>query len=168
MSANSKIQPAYESSSNDGASAVPSELEFPSPADLPKADVVIYDGKCVFCRKSVKLLDSWVEQGQLAYVSLHDPWVADYVPSLTHDQMMKQIYLVSRSDDSLHGGAEAIRYLSTRSWKLWIAAPFLHIPFSMPLWQWIYQQIAKRRYLIAGKDGDECDEDGTCKIHFDK
>lgn len=143
--------------------------EFPSPIDLPNADVVIYDGKCVFCRKSVKLLDAWVGKDQVCYVSLHDPWVAEHVPDLSHDEMMKQIYLISRTDDSKHAGAEAIRYLSTRSWKLWIAAPFLHFPLSMPLWQWMYQQVAKRRYLIAGKDNDDaCDDDGTCKIHFDK
>lgn len=141
--------------------------EFASPADLPNADVVIYDGKCVFCRKSINWLEAWVNKDQLAYISLHDPWVAEHVPDLTYDQLMKQIWLVSREDGSLHGGAEAVRYLSTRSWKLWIAAPFLHIPLSMPLWQWMYQQVAKRRYLIAGKD-DDCDEDGTCKVHFDR
>ncbi len=140
----------------------------PSPEELPSADVVIFDGKCVFCRKSVKLLDSWVAKDQLAYVSLHDPYVRELIPELSHEQMMNQMYLVSREDGSVHGGAEAIRYLSTRSWKLWLAAPFLHFPFSMPLWQWMYQQVAKRRYKIANKDGEPCDEDGTCKIHFDR
>ncbi|QEG20738.1 thiol-disulfide oxidoreductase DCC family protein [Mariniblastus fucicola] len=167
MSVDTKPQtkPTDESPSNDAAMARDPNLK--SPADLPDADVVIYDGKCVFCKKSVKLLNWWVAKDQLAYVSLHDDWVAQHVPDLTYDQMMKQIYLIDREDGSKHGGVEAIRYLSTRSWKLWLAAPFLYFPGSMPLWQWIYQQIAKRRYLIAGKD-DDCDEDGTCKIHFDK
>ena len=140
---------------------------FKTQSDLPNADVVIFDGECVFCRKSVTMLNWWVSKDQLAYVSLHDPSVAELCPELTHDDMMKQIYLISREDGSRHAGAEAVRYLSTRSWKLWLAAPFLHFPFSMPLWQWMYQLIAKRRYLIAGKE-EVCDEDGTCKVHFDK
>ena len=146
----------------------PQSFGVPSAVDLPHADVVLFDGKCVFCRKSVKMLSWWVAKDQLAYVSLHDPYVAELCPELTHDEMMKQIYLISREDCSKHGGAEAIRYLSTRSWRLWIAAPFLHFPGSMPLWQWMYQQIAKRRYLIAGKDDDACDEDSTCKVHFEQ
>lgn len=139
-----------------------------TPADLPSADVVIFDGKCVFCRRSVKMLNAWVGKEQLAYVSLHDPWVAEFVPELTHDELMDRVWLISREDGSKHGGAEMVRYLSTRSWKLWIAAPFLHFPGSMPLWQWMYQIVARRRYKIANKNGEPCDEDGTCEIHFDR
>jgi predicted DCC family thiol-disulfide oxidoreductase YuxK len=39
----------------------------------------------------------------------------------------------------------------------------MHIPFSLPLWQWCYRQVAKRRYRIAGKDA--CDGD-SCKVHY--
>jgi len=142
--------------------------DFPSPIDLPSADVVIYDGKCVFCRKSIGWLQAWVSKDQLAFISLHDPWVAEFAPELTYQQLMDQVWLVSREDGSTHGGAEMVRYLSTRSWKLWLAAPLMYIPGSMPLWQWMYQQVAKRRYKIANKNGEPCDEDGTCNIHFDK
>ena len=140
----------------------------PTPLDLPQADVVIFDGKCVFCRKSVNLLERWVRKDQLCYVSLHDPWVAENVPELSFDELMDRVWLVSRSDGSRHGGAEMVRYLSTRSWKLYLAAPLMHFPGSMPLWQWMYQIVARRRYKIANKDGEPCDEDGTCRVHFDK
>jgi len=129
---------------------------------------VIYDGQCVFCRNSINLLDHWVGKDQLSYISLHHQWVAENVPDLTHEQMMEQVWLVSRPEGSKHGGAEMVRYLSTRSWKLWLAAPLMYIPGSMPLWQWLYQQVAKRRYKIANENGEPCDEDGTCKVHFDK
>ena len=71
---------------------------FKTQSDLPNADVVIFDGECVFCRKSVTMLNWWVSKDQLAYVSLHDPSVAELCPELTHDDMMKQIYLISRED----------------------------------------------------------------------
>ena len=143
-------------------------FDLPTPDDLRYADVVIFDGECVFCRKSVKMLDWWVAKDQLAYLSLHDPYVKELCPDLTHDQLMNQVYLIGREDNSRNGGAEMVRYLSTRTWKLWFTAPFLHIPGSMPLWQWLYQQVAKRRYKIAGKTDDACDDDGTCKVHLDK
>ena len=143
-------------------------VDLPTPNRLPNADVVIFDGKCVFCRKSVRLLDWWVGKGRIAYVSLHDPYVEEHFPDLTHEQMMEQMYLVARQSGEKYGGAFAIRYLSLKAWKLWIAAPFLYFPGSMPLWQWLYMQVAKQRYKIANKNGEPCDEDGTCKLHFDK
>jgi hypothetical protein len=41
----------------------------------------------------------------------------------------------------------------------------MRIPFTMPLWGWGYQQVAKRRYKIMGKTDAACD-DGACKVHF--
>ena len=144
----------------------------PSPSELPAADVVIFDGKCNFCIQQVRHLKRLDGKDRLAFVSLHDPWVQQHYPDLTHDQMMEQIYVVpnreSGKGDQRHGGAAAIRYLSTRLPKLWLAAPFLHIPFTLPLWQFGYRTVANRRYKIAGKNGDGCDPDGTCDLHFRK
>lgn len=143
----------------------------PSPLEFPRADVVIYDGRCVFCQGQVKNLRRFDGRNRLAFISLHDPWVLEQFPDLTHEQMMDQMYLVPATDtgysNQRFGGAAAIRYLTRRLPKLWILAPLLHIPFSLPLWQWGYRQVAKRRYQIAGKQGDsQCDEGGTCHLHF--
>jgi hypothetical protein len=43
-------------------------------------------------------------------------------------------------------------------------APLMHIPFSLPLWQWMYRQVAKRRYLLMGKT-QTCDSD-ACAVHL--
>lgn len=144
----------------------------PTPLDRPHADVVIYDGKCVFCIGQVRNL-LWFDGGQrLAFVSLHDRFVSENFPDLTHDQMMEQLYIVPRSDKGFgaarYGGAAAIRYLTRRLPRLWIFAPIMHLPFTLPIWQWGYRQVAKRRYKISGKrdTGPECDENGTCDLHF--
>jgi len=139
--------------------------DLPTPAQAPDADIVIYDGKCVFCLGQVRNLKKFDGKGRLAFMSLHDPTVADRYPDLTYDQMMEQMYVVSQSGEK-YGGAEAIRYLSCRLPRLWLAAPFMHIPFSLPLWQWGYHQVAKRRYKIANRNGDDCDG-GTCAVHFE-
>ena len=131
--------------------------------DLPDADVVIYDGQCNFCRAQVERLNS-IAGGRLAFVSLHDSRVAERFPDLSHNALMQQMYVVTRTSDGYgrrFGGADAGRYLSRRLPWLWIIAPFLHLPFSRPLWQFLYRQIALRRYLFAGKS--DC-ESGTCQI----
>jgi predicted DCC family thiol-disulfide oxidoreductase YuxK len=76
--------------------------------------------------------------------------------------MMRDMYLVDRAGNR-HGGAAAFRYLTRKMPRLWLLAPLLHIPFTLPLWQWGYGQIAKRRYKIGGKQA--CDGD-ACKVHF--
>jgi len=55
--------------------------------------------------------------------------------------------------------------LTTRLPRLYLLAPLMHIPFTMPLWRWGYRQVAKRRYALRGKTTDACD-DGACKVHL--
>lgn len=137
----------------------------PSPADLPGADCVIYDGDCQFCTRQVRNLHRWDGRGRLAFVSLHDPWVAEHFPDLTHEQLMEEMVLVT-PDGRRFGGAAAFRYLTRRLPVLWILAPIMHIPFSLPLWQWGYRQIARQRYRWNRKHGaDECEND-QCSVHF--
>ena len=138
--------------------------DLPTPAERPGADIVIFDGKCVFCIGQVRNLLKLDGKDRLAFMSLHDPEVVQRFPDLTYDQMMKQMYVID-SAGNRYGGAEAVRYLSRRLPKLWILAPLTHIPFTLPIQQWVYDQVAKRRYKIANKDGLECDG-GTCSVHF--
>ena len=139
----------------------PSNL--PDPDTLSDADVVIYDGECNFCRGQVANL-RWLDWSgeRLAFLSLHDPRVAERYPDLTREALMEQMYVIDRSGRR-HGGAEAVRYLSRRLPTLWIVAPVLHLPFTAGLWRWAYRQVAKRRYRLAGKS---CEND-ACSIHFD-
>ena len=133
----------------------------PSPDERPHADVVIYDGHCRICTGQIRRLAAWDWGDRLSYLSLHDPRAAERYPDLTHDALMKEMYIVDRAGRR-HPGASAIRYLSRRLPTLWWLAPVLHLPGTLPLWQWLYQQIAKRRYRF-GKLAD-CDG-GTCHLH---
>jgi predicted DCC family thiol-disulfide oxidoreductase YuxK len=133
----------------------------PTPAELPQADVVIYDGQCQFCQKQVARLAKWDGHDRLAFLSLHDPQARDYCPEWTHEQLMEQMVVVDRHGGE-HAGANAIRYLSRRLPSMWPLTPLLHIPFSMPVWQWLYRQVAIRRYRW---NKSEC-ADGACKIHY--
>ena len=136
--------------------------ELPDPDVADGTDVVIYDGECNFCKSQVRRL-RWFDRfgPRLSFISLHDPRVGERYPDLSHDQLMEQMYVVDPKDRR-HGGADAVRYLSRRLPLLWIAAPILHLPGSAGLWRWLYKQVAKRRYKLAGKS---CDGD-ACSIHL--
>jgi predicted DCC family thiol-disulfide oxidoreductase YuxK len=126
-------------------------------------DVVIYDGDCRFCSSQVERLQRYDSEGKLAFISLHDPRIQERFPELTYEDMMRQMYVVA-PDGRKYGGAAAVRYLSRRLPKLYWLMPIMHIPFSLPVWQWLYGQVAKRRYKLAGKT---CDGD-SCAVHFKK
>ena len=134
------------------------------PSEQRESHVVIFDGNCRFCQQQVQRLMSWDTEGLLTYVSLHDPYVAEHFPELTYEQLMEQIYVIS-PDGTAHGGAAAIRHLSRKLSRMWWMMPFLHIPFTLPIWQWGYKQIAKRRYKISQRMENSCD-DGSCEVHF--
>ena len=157
-----------KSSTSPGGPAV--DVNLPSPIEFPLADLVIFDGDCVFCTAQVKNVKRFDGKNRLAFVSLHDKFVTEHFPDLGHEQMMEQMFIIPNSKTGYteirYGGAEGIRYLTRRLPKLWIFAPLFHIPFTQPFQQWCYRQIAKRRYKIAGKTGPACDENGTCDLHF--
>jgi predicted DCC family thiol-disulfide oxidoreductase YuxK len=134
----------------------------PSVAERPGADVLIYDGHCRICTGQVARLARWDGGGRLAFLSLHDPLVAERYPDLSHDELMRHMVVVDQAGGR-HRGAAAVRYLSRRLPSLWWLAPVMHIPFSLPLWQWMYQQVASRRYRFGRTD--DC-TDGACSIHF--
>lgn len=141
----------------------------PDPDDYPTADVVIYDGKCNFCKQQVRNLHRLDRFGtRLSFISLHDPRVAQRYPQLSFDQLMDQMYVVTHNgatnQHQAYGGADAIRYLSRRLPLLWPVAPILHLPGTARLWRWFYHQVAKRRYRISGKS-QQCEQD-ACSIHL--
>ena len=133
----------------------------PDPDQHPNVDVVIWDGKCRFCRRQVDRLRWFAPGATLGYLSLHDPRVAERYPDLSYQQLMDQLWLVTL-DGRRYGGADAARYLSRKLPRLWWLMPLLHVPFAMPLWRWLYRQVARQRYRIAGV---ECDDGGTCHLH---
>ncbi len=140
------------------------EIDLPTPAERPDALLVIYDGQCQFCRQQVLRLLKFDGGGRLAFVSLHDPMVAERFPHMSHDELMKQMYVVDENGQ-MHGGAAAIRFLSRRLPRMWFLAPLMHLPFSLPLWQWCYDRIAARRYRLSKSREGGCQDD-VCEIHF--
>ena len=146
-----------------GEKSMIQQNELPDPDKYPDGDVVIFDGQCNFCKSQIRTLQRFNCCGnRLTYISLHDPRVSEKYPDLTHEMMMEQMYVVDRTGIH-HGGSDAVRYLTRRLPTLWLAAPLLHLPGTARLWRWLYQQVAKRRYKLAGKS---CDDD-ACSVHFD-
>jgi len=124
----------------------------------PKRDTVLYDGACNFCRGQIGLLRRLDLAGRLAFTSLHDPSVGRDFPEISHDDLLSQMYVISREGEA-RGGAEAVRYLSRTLPALWPLAVPMHIPGSLGLWQRLYAFVARHRMQIAGRCAD-----GSCRL----
>lgn len=145
-----------------------SATTFPTPADRPQADVVLFDGQCNFCCRQMERLQWWDGGAQLAYLSIHDPTVAQRWPDLSHQRLLREMCVVEQpagQDTSAprYWGADAVRYLSRRLPRLRWLAPLLRVPGMMLLARPAYRLVARNRYLIGGKRV-ECDSD-ACALH---
>ena len=140
------------------------ERSFPTPVDRPGSRyVLIFDGHCRFCRANIQWIHA-VDQGRVAYLSLHDPEVQSRWPELSHEQLMKRMYLIDLKSGAKYPGAAAFKVLSRKLMAFWPVSPLMHIPGSLPVWQYLYSCIARVRYSF-GRVKEECD--GTCELHFD-
>lgn len=128
-------------------------------AARPGHDTVLYDGECRFCRGQIAVLRRFDPTGRLRFLSLHDPGVGAEFPELAADDLAREMHVVDTTGRT-RAGATAVRYLSRRLPLLWPLAVPLHVPGSLPLWNWLYRVVARNRYRIAGR----CTE-GTCRVH---
>ena len=124
----------------------------------PARDTVLYDGRCRFCRSQIAILRALDFTGRLSFTSLHDPSVASDFPEIDLEDLHRQMYVVDVRGLA-RGGADAVRSLSRRLVLLWPLALLLHVPGTMPIWQWLYAFVARHRLKIAGA----CD-DGNCRL----
>ena len=170
MTPNTSVVPTGESGLLDSRA----DLRFPHPTERPQAIVVIFDGRCRFCTHQVRWLQRFDFGRRLSFISLHDPLVNQWWPSLTYDMLMEQIYVVppvATQPDSLtardrwYGGIVGVRYMAWRIPLLWPLALLLSIPGTLSLWQGLYRWIAGQRYRF-GKLGAACEPGGTCELHF--
>lgn len=137
---------------------VPQHL--PSPEDCPGVDVVIYDGKCNFCISKVRGIASKDSRGRFAYLSMHDPAVAQRYPDLDPQRLNFEMCLVDNWGKR-YWGIYAIRKIAARVPSMWWLAFLLYIPGAMLVAKWIYGRVARRRYRLGGMA--DCDS-GSCQV----
>ena len=125
----------------------------------PEQDTVLFDGECRFCQRQIAILRRLDVRRRFIYKSLHEPSVVADFPELSMEQLQEQMFVIDTKGKAPRH-ATAVRYLSRKLPLLWPLALLLHIPGSLPLWNWLYAYVAKRRLWIAGR----CDNT-SCQIH---
>lgn len=129
-----------------------------TPPDSTRA-VVLFDGQCAFCRKSVEILQRLDWRGRLRFQDARDRtgWPPTLVP-LREDRLMEEMHLVPPRGDRVYHGFGAFRWMAWRLPLLWLVAPLLYLPGVPYLGQRLYLWIARRRYRLV-----PC-HDGVCTL----
>jgi predicted DCC family thiol-disulfide oxidoreductase YuxK len=117
--------------------------------------VVLYDGGCPLCRRSVRLLKrlDWLKR--LHYQDCRD--IANLPPSavpLDPKRLLEEMHLVTPDRKRVLTGFAAFRWIAWRLPLAWPVAPLLYLPGVPWLGRRLYLWVARNRYdLVPCKDG---------------
>ncbi len=121
-----------------------------------KKALVLYDGDCPLCRKSVRLLKGLDWLNVLGYVNVRE---AEQFPNLPHaiepQRFLEEMYLLT-PDHQVYHGFKAFRWMAWRLPLTWFLIPFLYLPGVASLGQRAYLWVARNRFRLVPCHGGVC------------
>lgn len=122
--------------------------------------VLVYDGECNFCRRSVERIRKRDAAGAIECVPRQADGLTDRYPQLLEGDFNTGMRLIE-PDGTVHVGADAM-YHVMRELPRWRRLAWLYnVPGIHWLSRKVYAWIAANRYRLAGRS---C-ESGACKIN---
>ncbi len=141
------------------ADSPPADTLPAAPADTTGRAVVLYDGSCQFCQRSVRILKRLDWLGKLAFQNGRD--TARLPPCdepLLPERLIEEMHVVTPDRKHAHAGFRAFRWMAWRLPLTFPVAPFLYVPGVLWLGNKAYAWVAKHRYQLV-----KC-ADGVCQI----
>ncbi len=126
-----------------------------TPAPDSTLAIVLYDGQCAFCLRSITTLKKLDWLHKLRYQDARDvEKIPVTEPPLDPQRLLDELHLVPPTGHKVYHGFGAFRWMSWRLPLCWLIAPLLYLPGVPWIGNKIYLWIAKRRYqLVPCKDG---------------
>ena len=126
----------------------------------PGKGVVLYDGLCPFCRKSIGLAQ-WLDwRKRFHYQNCRD--VENLPPSaepLDAQKMIEEMHVVTADRRHAFAGFRAVRHMLWRFPLTMMFAPFMYVPGVPWVGGKVYRWVARNRFKIV-----PCDENGVCRL----
>ena len=110
--------------------------------------IVLYDDACPMCTFQMKCL-SWLDwQAKLNLIPLSDPRAQKANPSLTREDLLEAIHVISTKGIT-YRGARAIRFIGFSLPLIFPLTLILYLPFVILVAEAIYKCISQNRHLIS-------------------
>ncbi len=121
----------------------------------PGRGIVLYDGQCPLCQRSIRLLKPLDWLGRVHFQDARD--VGHLPPCdepLVPKRLLEEMHLVTPDRRQAFAGFRAFRWLAWRLPVLFPVAPLLHLPGVLWAGNRVYLWVAKNRFnLVACADG---------------
>jgi predicted DCC family thiol-disulfide oxidoreductase YuxK len=128
-----------------------------SQALRPGAALVLYDGSCLLCLKSVALLRRLDWLGKLQFQNARETHsLPDASPPLDSERLLQEMHLLTPGSHQAYHGFKAFRWMAWRLPLLWPIAPFLYLPGVPSLGQRVYLWVARNRFQLVPCHGGVC------------
>lgn len=126
---------------------------------FPGKAVVLFDGDCPLCRRSVAILKRLDWLGRLAYLSAREP---ENVPlaevRLDPRRLLEEMHVLTPDRKRARAGYAAFRWIVWRLPPTMLLAPLMYVPGVPWLGNKVYLWIARNRMKLV-----PC-ENGVCQI----
>ncbi|MEQ1849788.1 MAG: DCC1-like thiol-disulfide oxidoreductase family protein [Candidatus Peribacteraceae bacterium] len=107
--------------------------------------VVLFDGRCGLCRRSVVALKACDWLRRLSFANFRDESIRKkYAPNVSLEALDKEIH-VTKTKGKFSKGFAGFRVLTKELPPLWILVPLLHLPGMEYVGSWVYGYIARNR-----------------------
>src|SRR5207249_4729859 len=125
----------------------------------PRVMTVLYDGKCLLCQKSVRLLQRLDWLGRLHFADGRDPANLPPTPEpIAPQRLLEEMHAITPDGRRVFHGFAAFRRIARLLPPLWPIMPFLYLPGVPWLGQRVYLWVAKNRFHLV-----PC-HDGQCQV----
>lgn len=112
--------------------------------------VVLFDGDCAFCQKTVGILKKLDWFKRLAFQNCRDVAnIPTNTANLDAEQMLEEMHLLTPTRDKAYAGFRAVRWIFGRLPLMWPAWPLMFIPGIPYVGQKIYLWIARNRFQLV-------------------
>jgi predicted DCC family thiol-disulfide oxidoreductase YuxK len=122
----------------------------PATTMAPGRALLLYDGHCALCQKSVEILRRLDWLGRLQYRDARDPeQIPAHDPPLEPQRLLEEMHLLTPDGRHVYHGYGAFRWLAWRLPLLWPVAPLFHLPGVPAMGQRIYLWVARNRFDLV-------------------
>lgn len=116
--------------------------------------VVLYDGRCALCLRSLAILRRLDWLHRLRFADARDlPQVPQREPPLKPDRLLEEMHLITPDGSRVYTGFRAFRWIAGRLPPLWPLAPLLFLPGAATLGQRLYLWVARNRFHLVACHG---------------
>jgi predicted DCC family thiol-disulfide oxidoreductase YuxK len=121
--------------------------------------LVLYDGQCPLCTKTVSILRRFDWLGRLRFHNCRDTaGIPTNAAHLDPARMIEEMHVLTPDRSTSYSGFRVVRWIAGRVPILWPLYPLLFIPGAGRLGQRLYLWLARNRFQLM-----PC-RDGVCTI----